>query len=180
MRGPKGFTLIELLVVISVIGLLASVILISLNSARAKARDAKRIADLRQTASALELYFDANNQFPPDVVPCDTSRGGSVNCTPGTNGVPSGWDGGGFYSIYPTFTSSLPKDPENLNNPNFYYYEPVQGETQFGVTCAVGNACAYIFSARLEGSSPNPGCNACLGSHNYCISGGGAQPGASC
>src|SRR3989344_1805016 len=75
---------------------------------------------------------------------------------------------------------SLPKDPENLNNPNFYYYEPVQGETQFGVTCAVGNACAYIFSARLEGSSPNPGCNACLGSHNYCISGGGAQPGASC
>lgn len=178
--GKKiGFTLVELLVVISVIGLLASVILISLNSARAKARDARRIADLRQAASALELYFDTNSQYPPDVVACDTSRGGSVDCTPGTSGVPGEWVAGGFASVSPAFMSSLPKDPENLNNPNFYYYEPVAGQTQFGVTCG-GIACAYIFSARLEGSNPNPGCNACLGSHNYCITGGGAQLGAPC
>jgi prepilin-type N-terminal cleavage/methylation domain-containing protein len=60
----KGFTLIELLVVIAIIGLLASVVLLALNSARQKSRDAKRLADVRQIASALELYFNDNNAYP--------------------------------------------------------------------------------------------------------------------
>ena len=54
----KGFTLIELLVVIAIIGMLSSVVLASLNSARAKGRDAKRLADLRAIATALELYYN--------------------------------------------------------------------------------------------------------------------------
>ncbi len=60
-KNQKGFTLIELLVVIAIIGLLASVVLLALNSARQKSRDAKRLADVRQIASALELYYDAAN-----------------------------------------------------------------------------------------------------------------------
>lgn len=60
----RGFTLIELLVVISIIGLLASIVMVSLNSARAKARDARRLADLRQIQTALELYYDKNGQYP--------------------------------------------------------------------------------------------------------------------
>ncbi|TSC77737.1 MAG: putative General secretion pathway protein GspG [Parcubacteria group bacterium Gr01-1014_33] len=59
-----GFTLVELLVTISIISVLASVVLTSVNSARAKARDAKRRADMRQVQTALEFYYDTNNAYP--------------------------------------------------------------------------------------------------------------------
>ena len=63
-KQAKGFTLIELLVVISIIGILASVVLASLNSARQKGRDTKRISDVKQLQLALELYFDSNGTYP--------------------------------------------------------------------------------------------------------------------
>ena len=62
--SKKGFTLIELLVVIAVIGLLASIVMISMNSIRAKARDVKRLSDLKQIQTALEMYYDAVGQYP--------------------------------------------------------------------------------------------------------------------
>ena len=64
IRKTGGFTLIELLVVIAIIGILSSVVLASLNSARAKGRDARRLADVKQLQLALELYHDAENQYP--------------------------------------------------------------------------------------------------------------------
>ena len=57
----NGFTLIELLVVIAIIGILSSVVLASLNTARQKSRDAKRIADMKQLQIALEFSFDKNS-----------------------------------------------------------------------------------------------------------------------
>ena len=63
-KTQKGFTLIELLVVIAIIGLLASIVLLALNSARAKSRDAKRLADVRQIATALEMYYNDNQTYP--------------------------------------------------------------------------------------------------------------------
>lgn len=63
-REKKGFTLIELLVVIAIIGILATIVLVSLNSARQKARDTRRISDVRQVALALEMYYDDFKWYP--------------------------------------------------------------------------------------------------------------------
>ncbi|MDO8575796.1 MAG: prepilin-type N-terminal cleavage/methylation domain-containing protein [bacterium] len=87
----RGFTLIELLVVIAIIGILSSVVLASLNSARKKGRDARRVADVKQIQLALELYYDANSNYPTSL------SGGLVS--------------GGFISAVPTDPLSLAPYP---------------------------------------------------------------------
>jgi prepilin-type N-terminal cleavage/methylation domain-containing protein len=64
MQSKKGFTLLELLVVIGIIGLLASMVLASLDGTKKRGRDARRISDIKQIQLALELYYDTNNVFP--------------------------------------------------------------------------------------------------------------------
>jgi prepilin-type N-terminal cleavage/methylation domain-containing protein len=61
----RGFTLIELIIVIAIIGLLAVIVLVALNTAKAKSRDASRKTTVHQIESALELYYADNASYPP-------------------------------------------------------------------------------------------------------------------
>lgn len=68
----KGFTLLELLVVIAIIGLLAGIATISFGSARAKARDARRVSEVKQYQTALSIYNESNTKFPTSATPNTT------------------------------------------------------------------------------------------------------------
>ncbi|MFZ2887010.1 MAG: type II secretion system protein [Minisyncoccia bacterium] len=82
----KGFTLIELLVVIAIIGILSSVVLASLGSARQKGRDARRLSDVKQLQLALELWYDANgSEYPDALSSLATTYIASVPVDPGTS-----------------------------------------------------------------------------------------------
>lgn len=60
----SGFTLIEMLVVVTIIGLLSSTILVGLDNARRRARDARRIVDLRQIQNGLESFYSSKRTYP--------------------------------------------------------------------------------------------------------------------
>jgi prepilin-type N-terminal cleavage/methylation domain-containing protein len=117
-KNQKGFTLIELLVVISIIGLLSTVVLGSLNSARAKSRDAKRLQDLVQMRTALELYAqDHGGQYPLNIDDGaeSTALGTSIGC--------SGYSTGDTVAngLVPTYISKIPEDPKP-SGANCYVY----------------------------------------------------------
>ncbi len=66
MKNKKAFTLVEVLIVISIIGLLASIILVGLGGFRAKGRDTRRIADLSSVRLGLEAYYSKMGEYPND------------------------------------------------------------------------------------------------------------------
>jgi general secretion pathway protein G len=65
-KQKKAFTLIELLVVIAIIGILATLAVVALQQARSRARDSKRLADVKQMQTALELFFNEHNRYPTE------------------------------------------------------------------------------------------------------------------
>lgn len=127
-KNKAGFTLIELLVVIAIIGLLASVVLLALNGAREKAREAKRLADVRQIASALELYFNDVNSYPTTGGTATSQIVGQPSLTPT------------YLGLMPT--SPTPNDGTCSSSDNTYTYNTVAGNTVNGytLTFCLGNA----------------------------------------
>jgi len=63
-KKHRGFTLIELLIVVAIIGILSSVVLVGLKSARAKARNAVRITNMKNYTDVFELAYDENGEYP--------------------------------------------------------------------------------------------------------------------
>jgi prepilin-type N-terminal cleavage/methylation domain-containing protein len=67
MKNKSAFTLVELLVVIAIIGIISTLAVVSLTNARQSARDAKRLADIKQIQTALELYYQDNGEYPSSI-----------------------------------------------------------------------------------------------------------------
>jgi len=107
--NKKAFTLIELLVVIAIIGILSAVVLTSLNSARAGARDAKRHTEINQIQQALDMYQIENGSYPITSWSC--SHHGS-------------WQTGILATALEDYLPTLPIDPINetvSSSPNGFY-----------------------------------------------------------
>lgn len=148
MTKNKGFTLIELLVVIAIIGLLASVILVSMGSVRAKARDAKKQETFQTISTALYLFHDKTGRMPN-------------NYNPGAGAC----EGSGFYEqtmqelINEGILSAVPKSPGGAGY-CYYNYGP-------------GNSIGAIMVTYLE-AAPNtttgvsPSCRPWGAGLNWC------------
>ena len=142
----SSFTLIELLIVVAIIGILAALIIVSLNTVLPKARDARRKSDLDEIQRAFQMYYVSHGNYP-DLF----TAPGTVDCGAITS-APSGW-------LSP-YMNTIPSDPlwnQNIGSPNLPYdyeycciYEP-------GNSCVANGGQAYAIWAHMETSSGNVG-----------------------
>lgn len=117
--NQKGFTLIELLVVIAIIGLLSTLAVVSLNNAREKSRDSKRVSDVKQLQTALEMYYTECGGYPTGVD--GTSRlSPASEYSDGTDSCSVAF--GEYMSEIPE--PPTPPDGSCVANNNTYYYIP--------------------------------------------------------
>lgn len=142
----SGFTLIELLVVISIIGLLSTLAVVSLNNARAKARDARRLSDLKAVQTALEIYRDDNNDYVIDLA-------GDNKWSTTITGMNTGAD------IY--LPAGAPIDPD-----------PTRADGQLNVVksyiyCVSADLTFYLMHANLEVSPPASGLSGAINPVTY-------------
>lgn len=121
----KGFTLIELLVVIAIIGLLSTLAVVALNSARQKSRDAKRLSDIKQIQTALELYYSDSNAYP--AAPAGALGENANALALCSNG---GWKAACVANTDTTYMGQVPADP---NTATTHYTYALSG-TDYAVT----------------------------------------------
>ena len=158
-NNKKGFTLVELLVVIAIIGLLSTLAVVALNNARQKARDARRVSDVKQIQTALELYYNDQGGYPTQAegdmttsfvcLSSGAAPGFDATCTGTTymqkvpsNPTPN--DGGGPYYYTPLATSDV------VDNSDYRIRYYIAGNTG-GITGGQWNtACAAGFSGCSE------------------------------
>lgn len=131
----KGFTLIEILIVVAIIGILASIVLVGLGPARRAGQDARRIADLRQIQTALELYHNKNGTYPNFGTP------GVPGGPPGTTGSGNASTDFGSLDFNDVGVANIPHDPRiaGAGTPDYMYES---------------DGSSYILGAQLEGSAP--------------------------
>jgi len=131
-KKSRGFTLIELLVVIAIIGILASIVLASLNTARKKGRDARRVSDMKQVQLALELFYDSNgSQYPIG------------NVAPGYAMTDSA-----TLDLAPAYIAALPVDPVNTGTSVYKYSGTISNAN--AAQCATGTCVSYLLRAQVE------------------------------
>ena len=148
-KNKAGFTLIELLVVIAIIGLLASVVLLALNGAREKSREAKRLADISQMASAFELMFNDAQAYPTGTG--YITAGGAVL---GSAALAATSPAGTNYTLTPTYIGLIPTYPGPADNAS-------NGTTCSGTTAVTAvppiattaGPSAYVYQVQPNGST---------------------------
>ncbi|KKQ90327.1 MAG: general secretion pathway protein G [Berkelbacteria bacterium GW2011_GWA2_38_9] len=132
----RAFTIVELLVVVTIIGILAAAVSVSVLSFRGRSRDSRRAADFSTIEKTLAAYYTDHFEYPGETdslnnnIVCDSSYGADFNtgCPPDGNASSSPlgqWykDSTLYSSLSPTYISTLPVDP--LNDTFYYYrYEP--------------------------------------------------------
>ena len=148
-NNKQGFTLIELLVVIAIIGLLSTLSIVALNSARARSRDARRVSDIKQIQTALEMYYNVADEYPtigtgPNQLSTSTSPAIKYGSTT-------------FMSFWPV--APTPRDnPGNASTPcteanNVYAYTVSSNNTTYTLTYCLGGDTGEI-PAGIRTASP--------------------------
>ena len=148
----QGFTLIEMLVVISIIGILSSIILASITSARQRARDTERIIQIKEIQKAVELYYSVVGEYPGHSVSTLRYAQAPLIILPNTGGVPGTYECGDLYGSPPegtwctlentlsSYINKLPRDDssEPVNQRYLYKYSPTLGI--YGLSVILDNA----------------------------------------
>lgn len=151
LKQQKGFTLIELLVVIAIIGLLSTLAVVSLNNAREKSRDAKRVADIRSVQTALELRFVDSENYPTEGTAIDIGVGATDNAITDAVSLADSCAGAGT-----CYMGDIPTDPSGSadctaasTGPCLYTYQSTTG----AAACSTGPCLNYQILFYLEGDA---------------------------